>query len=130
MLTRFHSNIWTCVFYSSKYLTVLDSSFLMYFKKVVWRIFGRTHLSKTFSRQHSRVHYNCVFSALPLPVTFDFLEGTIIPCNRRLKNMAEILKPTLPKRFSEHRPELHAPANTKNFKSPWDERKWKKKKIN
>lgn len=74
-----------------------------------------------------------------------FPEGTIIPCNRRLKNMAEIIKPTLPKRFTEHGPELergffkcekcdlckHAPANTKSFKSPWDERKWKiNKNIN
>ena len=53
--------------------------------------------------------------------------------------MAEIIKPTLHKRFPDHGPEeekgyfkcercdmcKHAPANTKSFKSPWDGRKWK-----
>ena len=68
-----------------------------------------------------------------------FPKGSIIPCNRRLKNMAEIIKPTLPKRFPDHGPEeekgyfkcercdmcKHTPVNTKSFKSPWDGRKWK-----
>ena len=68
-----------------------------------------------------------------------FPEGSIIPSNRRLKNMAEIIKPTLPKRFVENGPQeekgyfkcekcdlcKHAPENTKFFKSPWDKRKWK-----
>ena len=68
-----------------------------------------------------------------------FPKGSIIPCNRRLKNIAEMIKPTLPNRFPEHGPEeekgyfkcdrcdlcRHTPANTKSFKSPWDGRKWK-----
>ena len=33
-----------------------------------------------------------------------FPKGSIIPCNRRLKNMAEIIKPTLPNRFPENGP--------------------------
>ena len=67
-----------------------------------------------------------------------FPKGSIIPCNRRLKNMAEIIKPTLPNRFPENGPSQekgyfkcdkcdlckHAPTNTKSFKSPWDGRKW------
>ena len=68
-----------------------------------------------------------------------FPEGSIIPSNRRLKNMGEILKPTIPRRFPENGPleefgyftcnkcDLckHAPDNKKNFTSPWDGRKWK-----
>jgi hypothetical protein len=67
-----------------------------------------------------------------------FPKGSIIPCNRRLKNMAEIIKLTIPNRFPDHGPDQekgyftcnrcdlckHAPTNTKNFKSPWDGRKW------
>ena len=34
-----------------------------------------------------------------------FPKGSIIPCNRRLKNIAEIIKPTLPKRFPINGPE-------------------------
>ena len=68
-----------------------------------------------------------------------FPEGSIIPSNRRLKNIGEILKPTVPNRFAESGPKeengyfkckkcdlcKHAPENAKNFKSPWDKRKWK-----
>ena len=71
-----------------------------------------------------------------------FPEGSIIPSNRRLKNIGEILKPTIPKRFIPHGPEeekgffkctrcdlcKHVPANTQNFKSPWDGRKWEIRK--
>ena len=71
-----------------------------------------------------------------------FPEGSIIPSNRRIKNMGELLKPTEPKRFVDHGPQeekgyftcekcdlcKHAPNNTKNFKSPWDVRKWNIKK--
>ena len=52
--------------------------------------------------------------------------------------MAEIIKPTIPNRFPDHGPDQekgyftcnrcdlckHAPTNKKNFKSPWDGRKW------
>ena len=71
-----------------------------------------------------------------------FPKGSIIPCNRRLKNIAEMIKPTLPNRFPIHGPEeehgyfkcdrcdlcKHAPENTKSFKSPWDGRKWEIRK--
>ena len=71
-----------------------------------------------------------------------FPEGSIIPSNRKLKNVGEIIKPTLPKRFTKNGPEeepgyfpcekcdlcKHAPENTKTFKSPWDDRKWKIRK--
>ena len=71
-----------------------------------------------------------------------FPEGSIIPSNRRLRNIGEIIKPTEPKRFMESGPQeengyfkcdkcdlcKHAPENTKNFKSPWDGRKWKIRK--
>ena len=53
--------------------------------------------------------------------------------------MAEIIKPTLPKRFPVNGPEeekgyfkcdkcdlcRHTPVNTKQFTSPWDGRKWR-----
>ena len=67
-----------------------------------------------------------------------FPEGSIIPSNRRLRNIGEILKPTIPKRFPQHGPKedigffkctrcdlcKHIPENTKSFQSPWDGRKW------
>jgi hypothetical protein len=34
-----------------------------------------------------------------------FEKGSIIPCNRRLKNMTEIIEPTIPNRFPDHRPD-------------------------
>jgi hypothetical protein len=68
-----------------------------------------------------------------------FPEGSIIPSNRRLKNVGEIIKPTLPRRFLKNGPDeekgyfkcdrcdlcKHAPENVKSFKSPWDGRIWK-----
>ena len=67
-----------------------------------------------------------------------FPEGSIIPSNRRLRNIGEILKPTIPNRFPQHGPPQekgffkctrcdlckHVPQNTKSFRSPWDGRRW------
>ena len=67
-----------------------------------------------------------------------FPKGSTIPSNRRLGNIGEILKPTIPKRFPQHGPPQdigfvkctrcdlckHIPENTKSFQSPWDGRKW------
>ena len=71
-----------------------------------------------------------------------FPEGSIIPSNRRLRNIGEILKPTIPNRFPQHGPPQeqgffkctrcdlckHVPQNTKSFRSPWDGRKWEIRK--
>jgi hypothetical protein len=67
-----------------------------------------------------------------------FPEGSIIPSNRRLRNIGEMIKPTEAKRFTPHGTQeekgyfkcekcdlcKHAPENTVSFKSPWDRRKW------
>ena len=69
-----------------------------------------------------------------------FPKGMIIPADRRRKNIGEIYKPTVPKRFVEHGPapkQGFFPCSRKRcdtcdhsteiteFLSPWDGRKWK-----
>ena len=75
----------------------------------------------------------------------------LIAANRRRPNLGEYIKPTIPRRFVQHGPDLEAgsfPCNgadidpckkgacdlckhveiTKEFKSPWDGRRWKIRK--
>jgi hypothetical protein len=68
-----------------------------------------------------------------------FPEGTIIGADRRRKNLAEMYKPTVPRKFPQHGPK-HKPgffvckakrcdvcshsSDVTGFKSPWDKRYW------
>ena len=72
-----------------------------------------------------------------------FPPGSIIAADRRRKNLGEIYKPTIPRRFVEHGPRTqpgfqtcakrcdtcaHA-TNIDQFTSPWDHRLWKIRKT-